>query len=40
MSVNNFVALILAGACFAGFILALDAKKRAWVIEKLKMNKK
>jgi preprotein translocase subunit YajC len=25
---NSFVALILAMACFAGFILALDARKR------------
>jgi len=43
MSVNDFVALILAVACFVGFVLAFDAKKRQALqkqIDELKAKKK
>jgi preprotein translocase subunit YajC len=40
MSVNDFVALILAVACFAGFILALDARKRKALQEQIDELKK
>lgn len=32
---NSFVALILAMACFAGFVLAFDSKKRKALQEQI-----
>lgn len=37
---NSFVALLLAMACFAGFILALDARKRKALQEQIDELKK